>query len=128
MARSTDSFNLPGPRGAASSGESYSYRGSELTKAQRAEIKSQNRAAESLKTKDLDKVESGQKAAQTREYGIQQREEYAHSQGVSKGLKAGVAAGVTGGAIAGAVAQKAVDKSTQSGNVRHRDYRKPVDK
>ena len=120
MPKSTDSFNLPAPRGGSSSGESYSYRGSELPKFQRAEIKSQNRAADSLKTKDLDAVDRGKIAAGTRKFNEDQRLEAAHTSGVGKGIVAGAAAG--------AVAQKVVDKSTQSGNVRHRDYRKPVDK
>ena len=49
-----------------------------------------------------------------------EEQEYSMSSGFSKGTTADKAAKAN--------TQKIVDKSTQSGNVRHRDYRKSVDK
>ena len=85
MARDISGPSLVGDFGGGGSPESFSYRGSELTKAERAKIAAQNKAAESAKSKNLDAVDRGKAAAQTREYGIQQREQYAHNVGFVKG-------------------------------------------
>ena len=89
--------------------ESFSKRGTELVRKENAAINAQSKAAESYKTKDLGKSESAKKAAQTRKYNQEAKEEYAYSKGKQSGLKKGVAAG----AAAGAAAEYIVSKGTQ---------------
>ena len=99
--------------GAGNSGrgaiESFSKRGTELTKSENAKIAAQSKAAKSYETKDLGASERGKAAAQTRRYNQEAKEEYAYSKGKQSGLKKGVAAGVA----AGAAAEYAVSKGTQ---------------
>ncbi len=71
--------------------ESTSYRGKELTKTERKKISEQNKAAESAKSKDLDKVEAAKRAAKTRKANQKKRERNMY-------LK-GAAAGTAGGAV-----------------------------
>lgn len=81
--------------------ESTSYRGKELTKAERKKISQQNKAAESVKSKDLDKVEAGKRAAKTRKIRQQEREEYAYGLGKKKGEKIGKVKGAAATAVLG---------------------------
>ena len=81
--------------------ESTSYRGKELSKLERKKISDQNKAAESLKSKDLDKVEAAKKAAKTRKLRQQEREEYSYMLGNKRGNKTGVVKGATATAILG---------------------------
>lgn len=81
--------------------ESTSYRGKELTKAERKKIREQNKIAETLKSKDLDKIESGKKAAKTRKLRQEEREEYAYGKGKKRGEKVGVAKGAAGTVVLG---------------------------
>ena len=81
--------------------ESFSYRGKDLTKAERKEISKQNKAAESMKSKNLDRVESGRRGARTRKERQMEREEYAYSFGKQKGRRTGRIEGAAGTAILG---------------------------
>lgn len=81
--------------------ESTSYRGSEMTKGERKKIAEQNKAAESLKSKDLDKSESAQRGAQTRKENQELREDMAHDAGYRKGEKVGTAKGAVATAVVG---------------------------
>jgi len=81
--------------------ESTSYRGKELSKSERKKISDQNKAADSLKSKDLDKVETGKKAAETRKFRQQEREEYSYMLGNKRGNKTGAVKGATATAILG---------------------------
>lgn len=81
--------------------ESTSYRGKELSKSERKKISEQNKAAESLKSKDLDKVEAAKKAAKTRNLRQQEREEYAYMLGNKRGNKTGAVKGAAATAILG---------------------------
>ncbi len=81
--------------------ESTSYRGKELSKLERKKISEQNKAAESLKSKDLDKVDAAKKAAQTRKLRQQEREEYAYMLGNKRGNKTGAVKGATATAVLG---------------------------
>jgi hypothetical protein len=81
--------------------ESTSYRGKELSKLERKKISDQNKAAESLKSKDLDKVEAAKKAAKTRKLRQQEREEYSYMLGNKRGNKTGAVKGATATAILG---------------------------
>lgn len=83
--------------------ESTSYRGKELSKLERKKISDQNKAAESLKSKDLDKVESAKKAAKTRKLRQQEREEYAYTVGNKRGKKSGRVEGAAATAVLGGV-------------------------
>jgi hypothetical protein len=76
--------------------ESTSYKGKELTKAEKKKIKEQNKAAESMKSKDLDKVDSGKKAAATRKLRQEEREDFAYG----KGKKVGDTLGKIKGSVA----------------------------
>ena len=67
--------------------ESFSHRGSELSKAERTTIKIQNKVADTMKSKDLDAMERGKKAAESRRLGEEQKQEYAHSVGYKEGQK-----------------------------------------
>jgi hypothetical protein len=80
----------------------YSYRGSELSAAERRALVKQNKSAESLKNKDLDKLEKNKARYKT------QKEATAKRILQEKKTVAGKA-GVAGVAL-GAVAQMAVDK------------------
>lgn len=80
----------------------YSYRGSELSAAERRALVKQNKAAESLKNKDLDKLEKNKARYKT------QKEATAKRILQEKKTVAGKA-GVAGVAL-GAAAQMAVDK------------------
>jgi hypothetical protein len=85
---------------------SYSYRGSELTAAERRALTKQNKSAESLKNKDLDKMDKNKAA-----YAKQKAARAAELKGVYKsGQKVGATKAVTGVAILGALGQKAADK------------------
>ncbi len=81
--------------------ESTSYRGKELTKAERKKIATQNKAADTLKSKDLDKVESAKKAAKTRKLRQEEREDYAFMLGNKRGEKIGKVKGAVGTAVLG---------------------------
>ena len=81
--------------------ESTSYRGKELSKSERKKISDQNKSAESLKSKDLDKVEAAKKAAKTRKLRQQEREEYSYMLGNKRGNKTGAVKGATATAILG---------------------------
>ena len=81
--------------------ESFSYRGKDLTKAERKEISKQNKAAESMKSKNLDRVESGRRGARTRKERQMEREEYAYSFGKQKGRRTGRIEGAAGTVILG---------------------------
>jgi hypothetical protein len=74
-----------------SKAESTSYRGKELTKAERKKIAAQNKAADTLKSKDLDKVDSAKKAAKTRKLRQEEREDYAFMLGNKRGQVKGAA-------------------------------------
>jgi hypothetical protein len=82
---------------------SYSYRGSELTAAERRALTKQNKSAESLKNKDLDKMDKNKARYKA------QKEATAKRILQEKKTAAGKA-GVAGVAL-GAVAQMAVDKA-----------------
>ena len=85
----------------------YSYRSSELTAAERRALKKQNKSAESLKNKDLDKMDKNKAA-----YAKQKAARAEQLKGAYKvGKKVGATAGLAGGIVVGAVAQKAVDKA-----------------
>ena len=85
----------------------YSYRGSELSAAERRALVKQNKAAESLKNKDLDKMDKNKAA-----YAKQKAARAEQLKGAYKvGKKVGATAGLAGGVVVGAVAQKAVDKA-----------------
>jgi hypothetical protein len=81
--------------------ESTSYRGKELTKAERKKIAAQNKAADTLKSKDLDKVEAAKKAAKTRKLRQEEREDYAFMLGNKKGKKSGRVEGAAATAVLG---------------------------
>jgi hypothetical protein len=81
--------------------ESTSYRGKELTKAERKKIAAQNKAADTLKSKDLDKVDSAKKAAKTRKLRQEEREDYAFMLGNKRGEKTGKVKGAVGTAVLG---------------------------
>ena len=81
--------------------ESTSYRGKELNKLERKKISEQNKAAESLKSKDLDKVEAATKAAKTRKLRQQEREEYSYMLGNKRGNKTGTVKGAAATAVLG---------------------------
>lgn len=81
---------------------SYSYRGSELTAAERRALTKQNKSAESLKNKDLDKMDKN-KAAYAKQKAATAKQNLQEKKAVAG--KAGVA-----GVALGAVAQMAVDK------------------
>ena len=81
--------------------ESTSYRGKELSKSERKKISDQNKAAESLKSKDLDKVESAKKAAKTRKLRQQEREEFSYMLGNKRGNKTGAVKGAAATAVLG---------------------------
>ena len=81
--------------------ESFSYRGKDLTKAERKEIRKQNKAADTMKSKNLDRVESGRKGARTRKERQMEREEYAYSFGKQKGRRVGRIEGAAGTVVLG---------------------------
>lgn len=85
--------------------EAFSHRGSELSKVERAAIRTQNKAADSMKSKDLDRVESGKKGAETKRFNDE-----ASKKALIK--KVAGAAGAAG-AAAGAAAEYVVAKGTQ---------------
>ena len=66
--------------------ESTSYRGRELTKEQRKKIREQNAAAESAKSKDLDRVESGKAGARTKKRNQRRRELGMYAKGTAGGV------------------------------------------
>jgi|DEB19_MinimDraft_3_1074340.scaffolds.fasta_scaffold147883_2 hypothetical protein len=72
--------------------ESTSYRGSELSKRDRKQIASQNKAAESMKSKDLDRVESAKAGAQTRKRNQRRREAGMYAKGAVAGATVTVGA------------------------------------
>ena len=81
--------------------ESTSYRGKELSFLERKKISEQNKAAESLKSKDLDKSDAAKKAAKTRKLRQQEREEYSYMLGNKRGNKTGAVKGAAATAILG---------------------------
>lgn len=81
--------------------ESTSYRGKELTKAERKKITAQNKAADTLKSKDLDRVESAKKAAKTRKLRQEELQDYAYGVGRKQGDKIGKVKGTVGTAVLG---------------------------
>ena len=66
-----------GGRGAGS----YSYRGSELKPAERSELVKQNKAADSLKAKDLDKVDANKAKYQIQKEAAKQKLQDARTSG-----------------------------------------------
>ena len=70
--------------------ESFSYRSSELPKKDVSKIKEQNKAAETSKSKDLDAVERGKQAAETRAQNESNRIKKANLQGLATGLAGGI--------------------------------------
>lgn len=74
--------------------ESTSYRGSELNKRDRKQIAAQNKAAESLKSKNLDRVDAAKQGAETRRRNQRRREVGMYAKGAVAG------ATVTTGAFA----------------------------
>jgi hypothetical protein len=85
----------------------YSYRGSELSAAERRALVKQNKSAESLKNKDLDKLEKNKAR-----YKAQKEARAKQLEGSYKvGKRVGATKGIIAGVAVGAVAQKAVDKS-----------------
>jgi len=66
--------------------ESTSYRGKELTKAERKKITAQNKSADTLKSKDLDRVESGKAGAQTKKRNQRRRELGMYAKGTAGGV------------------------------------------
>ena len=92
--------------------ESTSYRGKELTKSQRKKIREQNKAAESAKSKDLDKVEAAKKAAKTRKANQKKRERNMYLKGAAAGTAGGVV--LTSGLYA--YGNKDKDKKSKSNN------------
>ena len=91
--------------------ESTSYRGKELTKSERKKIREQNRAAESAKSKDLDRVESGKVGAQTKKRNQRRRELGMYAKGAAGGLTGGAV--LTSGLYAIANKDKDKKKSTK---------------
>ena len=92
-------------KGVAKAIESFSHRGSELSKAERTAIREQNAAANSLKSKDLDAVERGKKGADTKRFN----DEASRKALIKKVAGAAGSAGIA----AGAVAEYVVAKGTQ---------------
>ena len=90
--------------------ESFSYSEKDLTKKERQQIRKQNKLAESMKSKSLEKVTAGKKGAATRKLRQEEREEYAHSVGYKKGEKVGTVKGAVKGAV-GTVVVGAATKS-----------------
>jgi hypothetical protein len=66
--------------------ESTSYRGKELTKAERKKITAQNKSADTLRSKDLDRVESGKAGAQTKKRNQRRRELGMYAKGTAGGV------------------------------------------
>lgn len=93
--------------------ESTSYSGKELTKKQRKEIAAQNRAAESTKSKNLDRVESGKKAARSRKLAEEQKQEYAYNKGKARGRVQGAGATIALAVPGAALYKKAKDKANK---------------
>lgn len=93
--------------------ESFSKSAKDLTKTENRAVSQQNKAASTYKTTDLAASERAKKAAETRKYRQEEREDYAHSVGKKIGKKEGLATGVAAGAAAGAAAQYVVSKGTQ---------------
>jgi hypothetical protein len=90
--------------------ESFSYRGSEMRPAERRAVSAQNMAAKSGMSKNLDRVDSGAKAAETRMNNQLAKEDYAHSVGMAKGKIIGGAAGIAAGVAADELARAAASK------------------
>ena len=106
MASANRIEGIAGGSGRGSAG-GYSYRASELTAAERRILTKQNKSANSLKAKDLDKLDKNKAA-----YAKQKAARAEQLKGAYKvGKKVGATAGLAGGVVVGAVAQKAVDKA-----------------
>ena len=91
--------------------ESFSYSEKGLTKAERAEIRKQNKAAETMKSRSLEKVESGKKGAATRKLRQEEREEYAYKLGNKSGRRTGRAEGAVATAVVGAAGISLYEKN-----------------
>jgi len=94
--------------------ESFSYRPSEMRPAERRAVSSQNAAAKSGMSKNLDAVDRGVKAATTRANNQSAKEEYAHNVGMTKGKIIGGAVGVAAGVAADELVRDAKAKGTQA--------------
>jgi hypothetical protein len=94
--------------------ESFSYSEKDLTKKERKQIRNQNKVAESMKSKSLEKVESGKKAAKTRKIRQEEREDYAYSVGKKTGKKTGRIEGTAGTAVVGAAGISLYNKKKKS--------------
>lgn len=77
-------------KGKPSAVESFSYRSSEMSKKEVSKIKEQNKAAETSKSKDLDAVDRGKQAAETRAQNENNRIKKANLQGLATGLAGGI--------------------------------------
>jgi len=92
----------------------YSYRGSELSAAEKRALVKQNKSAESMKNKDLDKFEKGRKnraAKKVRDAAIKAKElKAAETKGKIKGAAATVGVGVGALAVAKNEKKKATEK------------------
>ena len=91
--------------------ESFSYSEKDLTKKERKQIRNQNKIAESMKSKSLEKVTAGKKGAATRKLRQEEREEYAYSKGNKRGEKVGIAKGAIGTVVVGAATKSLYDKN-----------------
>jgi hypothetical protein len=85
----------------------------ELTKSQRKKIREQNKAAESTKSKDLDRVESGKVGAQTKKRNQRRRELGMYAKGTAGGVA------LTSGLYA--IANKDKDKKKSTKKKRSKD-------
>ena len=91
--------------------ESFSYSEKDLTKKERQQIRKSNKIAESMKSKSLEKVESGKKGARTRKLREEQLQDYAYSVGKRKGEKVGTIKGAVGTLVVGAATKSLYDKN-----------------
>jgi hypothetical protein len=102
----------------------YSYRGSELSAAERRALVKQNKSAESLKNKDLDKMDKNKAA-----YAKQKEARAKQLEGSYKvGKRVGATKGLAAGAALGAVAQAALDKAKASKKAQAKPTQKPAAK
>ena len=102
----------------------YSYRGSELSAAERRALVKQNKSAESLKNKDLDKMDKNKAA-----YAKQKEARAKQLEGSYKvGKRVGATKGLAAGAALGAVAQAALDKAKASKKAQAKPTPKPAAK
>jgi hypothetical protein len=87
--------------------ESFTFKSSELTPAERKAVKQQNKNAKSMTSKDLDAMERGQRGAETRKRNQKKRDAMNQVKGAAK-LGAGLATVVAG--------KKALEKTNKKSN------------